>query len=308
VRVTNQMMVSQFLNNLNTNLALLSDSNQKLSTGKRIQRPADDPIGVARALQLRTSLTETEQYVRNVASATSWLESADSAMSDVTTVMHRAKEIAVAGANGTVADSSLGALADEVDKMIEHVVQVANSDHAGSYIFGGYRTTAAPFTANYVAAPAAWIQPTGGQIIGSVTYTGDSGNIAYEVGNGIKADVNAPGNAVFNQVFQALTSLRDNLRSRNQSGVSNSSLSLLDSATNNLLGWQAELGARTNQLELTNNRLLELQTNFQKLLSENEDADIPAVITQLKMQENVYQAALNSGARIIQPTLLDFLR
>jgi flagellar hook-associated protein 3 FlgL len=308
MRITNQMMVSRFLQNLNANLALLAESNQQLSTGKRIQRPADDPIAVTRSMHLRTSLNETAQFIRNVSSATSWMEAADSAMADVSAVLHRAKEIAVAGANETLAEGSLAALADEVDKMLEHVVQVANSDHAGRYIFGGFQTTAPPFNAAWGPAPPLWIQPPGGQIITNVTYAGDAGSITYEVGSGIQAAVNAPGNAAFNQVFQALIDLRDNLRSRNQAAISSSSLSLIDGAGDNLLAWQAELGARTNQLELTYNRLLELKGNFQKLLSENEDADIPEVIMQLKMQENVYRAALDSGARIIQPTLLDFLR
>ncbi|MDI6869871.1 MAG: flagellar hook-associated protein FlgL [Bacillota bacterium] len=308
MRITNQMMVSRFLRNLNANLELLADSNEKLSTGKRIQRPSDDPIAVARSLHLRTSINETQQFIRNVASATSWMEAADSALSDATAVLHRAKEIAVAGANGTLVDGSLAALADEVDKLIEHLVQVANSDHAGRYIFGGFQTTAPPFTANRIPAPGGWIQPPGGQLIGSVTYNGDSGNISYEVGSGIQATVNAPGDTVFNQAFQALIDLRDNLRSRNQAGISSTSLSLIEQAVDNLLEWQAELGARTNQLELTNTRLLELKANFEKLLSENEDADIPEAIMRLKMQENVYRAALDSGARIIQPTLLDFLR
>lgn len=308
MRVTNQMMVSRFLQNLNANLALLSESNQKLSTGKRISRPADDPIAVARSLQMRTSLNETEQFLRNVASAVSWLEAADSAMSDVTGVLHRAKEIAVSGANGSLADGSLAALADEVDKMIEHVVQVANSDHAGRYVFGGFQTANPPFVATWAAAPGGWIQPVDGQMITAVTYNGDSGTISYEVGNGVLASANAPGDAVFNQVFQALIDLRDNLRSRNQAAISNTSLALLDASADNLWAWQAEVGARSNQLELTQQRLLVLKGNFQKLLSENEDADIPEVIMQLKMQENVYRAALDSGARIIQPTLLDFLR
>lgn len=308
MRVTNQMMVSRFLQNLNANLALLSKSNEQLSTGKRISRPADDPIAVARSLQFRTSVQETEQYIRNVGSATSWLEAADSAMSDIMAVLHRAKEIAVSGANGALEDGSLAALADEVDKMIEHVVQVGNSDYAGRYIFAGFQTNTPPFTAVSAAAPPGWIQPPSGQMITGVVYNGDSGIISYEVGKGIEASVNVPGDVVLNDVFGALIDLRDRLRSRDQAGVSNTSLALIDSASDSLGEWQAEVGARSNQLELTNNRLLALKSNFQKLLSENEDADIPEVIMQLKMQENVYRAALDSGARIIQPTLLDFLR
>lgn len=308
MRITNQMMVSRFLQNLNANLALLAESNQQLSTGKRLQRPADDPIAVARSLQLHTSVAETEQFLRNVSSATSWMEATDSAMADVNAVLQRAKEIAVAAANGTLVDESLGAQADEVDKLIEHVVQVANSDYAGRYIFGGFQTAKQPFTTTLGAPPPGDIQPVSGQMITAVTYQGDAGTIAYEVGSGIKAAVNVPGDAVFGQVLNALMDLRDRLRSRDQAGISTTSLGQLEGAVDNLLKWQAEVGARTNQLELTNTRLLELKTNFERLQSENEDADIPETIMRLKMQENVYQMALNTGARILQPTLLDFLR
>ncbi|MGE5507753.1 MAG: flagellar hook-associated protein FlgL [Chitinophagales bacterium] len=308
MRITNQMMVGRFLQNLNANLALLARSNEQLSTGKRISRPGDDPIGVTRSLQLRTSLNETDQFIRNVSSATAWMEAADSAMSDATSVLQRAKELAVSGANDTLPDESLAALADEVDQLINHLVQVGNTDHGGRYIFGGFQTMTQPFVANTVAAPAGWIQPVTGQMVGSVTYGGDTGNITYEVGSGVTTTINAPGSSVFNPAFQALIDLRDNLRSRNQAAISSTTIGEIDGALDNLLEWQAELGARTNQLELTNNRLEELKTNFTKLMSENEDADLPEVIMQLQMQENVYRAALDSGGRIIQPTLLDFLR
>lgn len=308
MRITNQMMANRILQNLNANLALMNSSSEQLSTGKRIQRPSDDPIGASRSLQLRTSVHETEQFIRNVSTATSWMEGADAAMSDATVTLQRARELAVQGANGTLADESLGAIADEVDQLISHLVQTANADHGGRYVFGGFQTTNPPFTETTGPVPAGWIQPVGGQMVTGVTYNGDSGKISYEIASGVTTTVNVPGDSLFGDAFQALINLRDNLRSRNQSQISNVSLAEIDQATDNLLGWQADLGARTNQLESTNNRLQDLKTNFQQLLSENEDADIAEVIMKLKMQENVYQAALNTGARVIQPTLMDFLK
>jgi flagellar hook-associated protein 3 FlgL len=289
------MMVAQFLQNLNANMTRLSTSNEQLSTGKRIQRPSDDPVAVAKSLSLRTRLVETETFMKNVDEATSWMDSVDSSLDGVNQIMTRAKEIAVAGANGTLGQQSRDALADEVDTLLQNAIQLGNTDHGGRFIFGGFMTTAAPFTYNTVPAP-------------SVTYNGDGNSIKYEVSSGITVGVNVPGDAAFNPVFTSLINLSADLRSGNTASISNADIGQIDTAVDNLLEYRAEIGARTNQIDLTKNRLLELKTNFSKLLSENEDVDVAETIMNLKMQENVYRAALDTGSRILQPTLMDFLR
>jgi flagellar hook-associated protein 3 FlgL len=133
-------------------------------------------------------------------------------------------------------------------------------------------------------------------IAAAVTYTGDSGQIKYQVSSGTTSQVNIPGDSVFKPVFDALISLRDDLQSGDIAAISDSDLKKIDDASDNLLSWQAEVGARTNQLENTSQRLDDLKTNFTKLLSDNEDVDVAATIMDLKMQQNVYQAALSTGA------------
>ncbi|RKD32331.1 flagellar hook-associated protein FlgL [Thermohalobacter berrensis] len=94
----------------------------------------------------------------------------------------------------------------------------------------------------------------------------------------------------------------------NDSDVIEETLGRIDKANNNLLSVRADIGAKVNRLELTQKRLESAEINFTKLLAENEDADLSEVIMDLKMKENVYRASLAAGARIIQPTLVDFLR
>lgn len=71
---------------------------------------------------------------------------------------------------------------------------------------------------------------------------------------------------------------------------------------------QADLGSRYNRLELTHNRLEADFINFSELMSLNENADITEVIISLNSQEMVYKASLMASAKMLQPTLMDFLR
>jgi flagellar hook-associated protein 3 FlgL len=93
----------------------------------------------------------------------------------------------------------------------------------------------------------------------------------------------------------------------NTTGVG-SMLSNLDADMDNVLRIRADIGARSNRIDLTSNRLDSSNLNFTKLMSSNEDVDMVDTIMNLQNEENVYKASLSGGARIIQPSLVDFLR
>lgn len=293
MRITNQMMTSNLLRNLQKNVVSLARSNEMLSTGKQLTKPSDDPVNIGRAELLRTVLAENEQYQANVSEAISWLAATDSALEQMGNILQKARELAVYGASDTLSGTSREALAKEVDQLLQSALGVANTDHGGRYIFAGFRTKTMPYPGiNYVGGP-----PT------------DAMN--YEVGQGITLRVNVTGEEVFGpngaNVFQVLQDLRDHLQTNNTAAVRND-LGLIDAQMDNILRWRSDVGAKMNRLETTQERLLSQKENVTRLLSEVEDADMAKVIMDLKMQETIYRAALDSGARIIQPTLLDFLR
>src|SRR5690606_14141456 len=129
-----------------------------------------------------------------------------------------------------------------------------------------------------------------------------------EISPGVTLEVNVVGDEAFGPVFEAMVALRDALMNDQPDEISNTILGELDAAIDNLLRIRAEVGAKANRLEAAANRLHELDLNVSRVLSETEDVDVAKAIMELKMQENVYRLALASGARIIQPTLMDFLR
>jgi len=245
-------------------------------------------------MRLHSDLTHTKQYRANIGVALSWLEATDSVLNEVGQALQRVKELAVYGANGVLPQDARDAIAREVDQILEHLVDLANSSHAGLYLFGGHRTTTPPYVLSG----------------GTVSYQGDTepGRRELEIASGVKIAVNVLGSELFDQIFQAVTNLRDALYEGDTATVGNQSLAEVEDALDTLLRVRADVGARINRLELADARMQELELNVEQLISDNEDVDLARAIIDLKVAENVYRAALASGARIIQPTLLDFLR
>lgn len=306
-RVTQGTITSQLLSNINGNLRQMQSLQEKMSTGRNINRPSDDPVGITYSLRYRSDLVVNERYQKNVNSALSVLDYNDTLLSQVTDVLKRMKELAVQGSNGTNPDVALENIASEISQLKEQLVEIANSQFNGKYVFNGQFTDQRPYAAN--VDPASVLT--------------DSGNIDYLISAGVKLTVNLKGNDVFgypppgsttvspkyeeDNIFYVADQLIANLQAGNYEGVSDQ-IALLESRTDKVLTQQAEIGARVNRVELMEQRLQDLNLNLETLQSKTEDADLAELIIKAQVNENVYQASLSVGSKIIQPTLVDFLK
>ncbi|NLA58993.1 MAG: flagellar hook-associated protein FlgL [Firmicutes bacterium] len=301
MRVTNKMLVTNSLSNLNRGLERLQHLSGRLAAGKRILFPSDDPIGTGNVMRMYKGLEETRQYVANNDYGIGMLTAIDGAFTDLTAILQRARELAVYGANDTLPADSLYALAQEINELIDHAVQVANSTYAGTYIFGGQETSEPPYST----------EVDGDGYFTVVTNYESNKGITIEVGPGSQLEISLPGSVVFDGddgVFQVLIELRSNLAPGKNQDISSTTLGKLDKVISEVLRYQAEVGAKTKRLETTKSRLEGLDLNLQTLISKTEDIDVAEAIMHFKMQENAYRLALDTTARIIQPTLMDFLR
>lgn len=267
----------------------------QMSTGRRINKPSDDPIGISFSMRYRSELEANDQYQSNVDSALSWLNYTDTMMDQMGSVLHRARELAVQGANGASSVEATDSMRLEIEQLYNQMTTIGNSQFNGKYVFNGQLTDQKPFPDPDNAAGA----------------TPDNGEIQFEIGLGVKLSVNKTAEQVFgptgNNVFSVLKDLIGELKNYNTDGVSQS-LGAIDIQMDRLLGARADIGAKTNRIELAEDRLKDIDVNLQTLKSKTEDADMTQVITNLKMDENVYQASLSAGAKLIRPSLLDFLR
>lgn len=298
MRVTSDMMMRGMLRNLSNNMEKLDRYNTQLGTGKRVRRPSDDPAVTSLQMRLRSELRRMEQYSENTVAGKTWLENTDDALAEVGTVVHRLRDLAVQGGNGALAQESRDALAVEVDQLIDHLIHVGSSKVGGRYIFSGTRTMVAPLEKVYGAD---------GRVSG-VQYKGDDGSIEYEISSNVTVGINVRASDVLTYAIDAAISLRDRLLAGDTTAVGTDSLNELDAATDIVLRQRSIVGAKVNRLELTESRLGEMDANAQQLLTNVEDIDVAELVMKLRMQEAVYEASLNVGARIIQPSLLDFMK
>ena len=145
MRITNQMLNTSFLQNLQRNLGNLDVMQRRLNSGAKVSRPSDDPVRLQQILKLNTALDQHEQYIRSIDDAYAWLASTDAALDQVGAIVIKVKGLAVSGANSTNDAGAMTALADEVRQLADQLVGVANATHAGRYLFAGNDATVKPF-------------------------------------------------------------------------------------------------------------------------------------------------------------------
>lgn len=309
MRITNNMLVNNMLGYMNTNLERMDKYQNQLATGKKISVPSDDPVVAARALKLRTSVSQIEQYQKNVTDAKSWMSLTETALANIGDIIQTAKEKVTEASTGTVSKTDEISIRDEINQLKNQLVNIANSTYSGRYIFSGLKTDKKLMNDDGTFA----------------INVGENENIYYEIGISDDININVVGGDIFNTpaasgttsgvassgttggliaIFNGLGSV---LGTGDKTLIS-SYIDKLDSSLDNVLSVRSDLGARENRLDLTADRLSSDYDNFTALMSDNEDVDEAEAIMNLQNAENVYQASLSGGARIIQTSLLDFLK
>jgi flagellar hook-associated protein 3 FlgL len=288
------MVASTVLSDLQNVTEQLAKTQERISSGKQLTQPSDDPFGASRALQLRAELARTQQYERNVDDATSWQSAADSALSNVNDAVQRVRDLLVQGANDTTGPEGRQAIANEVNQLIDSIKTEGNTQYAGVYIFSGTATLTQPY-----------------QLGANDTFAGNTKSVNREIGPGIQVPVNQIGSNVIGDsssgLLSTLRQIVSDLQSGNTAALGNGDLSALDTASDAVTNAQSQVGALTNRLTSATNRLQQLEGNSTKLLSNVEDADMAQTMIDYSTQSAVYQAALKAGANIIQPSLMDFM-
>lgn len=294
MRVTHLGAHQAAVSRLGTRLSEFAATQQRLSTGKRLTRPSDDPIGMNRALELRATLSAREQEGRNAADGQMWLDLADTKLQDVVSQIQRARELAVRGAT-YIGSQERAAIALEISHLRDDIVGLANSQHQGRGLFSGFSSGDA-------------VQKVGGVW----TYAGDSGQINRRVGENEIVTINVTADVAFgfsagNDIFSVLDDLEAALYADDTAGVE-TGIAGLDSSLQTVLGGLGIIGAKTNQIESAAGRTIhEIQTITEQLAT-LEDVDIAEAVMELELQQTAYEAAMAAFARSTQTSLVDFLR
>jgi flagellar hook-associated protein 3 FlgL len=297
-RVTQRSSSLGVQNNLQRGISSLQALQDKLSSGREISRPSDSPGGTSSALALRADIARLEQFDRNANDGAGWLAESDNALQGSTKVLQRGRDLAISAVNSALNSTDREALAVEVDGLREQLLALSNSSRLGRPLFSGNALPGA-------GQPNVAYDNTG-------TYVGDAGKVVRPVADGAAVQVNLTGPDVYgpaaSNAFKVLTDLAANIRANNTTAITAASINDIDTALTRLQTGLATIGARTNQLETLQSRNVVSRDNRTNSLNEIESIDLPKTLTDLKLQELAYQASLSAASRVIQPSLMDFLR
>jgi flagellar hook-associated protein 3 FlgL len=293
IRITERSGAANALYGLQTSQARLARLQQQLSSGKAISRPSDSPTGTASAMLLRGDLRLAAQHARNAQDGVAWLGTLDSTLTGSVGLVQQARDLTLQGMSAGSADSAAAreAVAVQIDGLRQSLLAQANTTHLGRPVFGG--TT---------AGSQAYDQ--------AGNYVGDDGSVLRTVGEGTRVRVDASGPATFGVwptgVFDVLAAIAAHLRGDPSALATD--IDALDTATTGMRAQLASVGTRYTQLTQLGQTATDRQADLTAQLSDVEDIDLPKTIIDLQLQQTAYQAALAATAKIVQPSLADYLR
>jgi flagellar hook-associated protein 3 FlgL len=296
VRITHRAVTQTALLGLNSNQASVARLQQQLTSGKLISSPSDSPTGTNKALQIRQDQSAAQQFAMNISDGQSWLDATDTALNTAVSQVQRVRALTVQAMNdGAVSTSSQKAIAVEIAALRESLLGVANSSINDRALFGGVTQGSAAYQGDgtYVGAPA----------VGE--------GITRRVSNAdrIRIDVTGPeafGTPGPDDLFGLVGKIAADVEGAPDALAGD--LEELDAALERLLGTIGSVGARSARMEAVGQVNSDLQLTLTSQLVDVEDIDLAKTIMELSQQQVGYQAALSATAKVIQPTLVDFLR
>jgi flagellar hook-associated protein 3 FlgL len=291
--VTEQTIGTTVLANLQANIARISDLQNQLSSGRALNKPSDSPTGTVQAMQLRGQLAAGTQYAKNIQDTTARLGTIDGALTGAMGSIQRIRDLTLqgmsTGSNGSA--QAQQALATEVGQLKQTLLELANTTYLGRPVFGGTTTSSQAYD-------------------GAGNFIGDTNPVMRRLDQNTSIQADASGPAVFGSgpsgLFQVIDSIAAKLTAN--PGALGTDLTALDAATAQVQTALSDVGARENRVSAMDQRTTTSMTTWQASLASVENIDLPKTIMDLQMQQVTYQAALGAAAKVIQPSLVEFLK
>ncbi len=319
MRVTNEMLTSNFLYDLNNNLQNMQNIQQQMSTGNIINKASDDPLGASKVMQINTELAQNQQYKTNISGTTDWLNATNTSLDQVNSVLQRVQELLVSSSDAAYGSDELKSIKDEVNQNVSQLTQVLNTSYDGQYIFGGTGTSNKPVGTSTTAGGDTtlnYLNPDGTTAATAPTTQNNSLNVEISEGVTTKYNITAKDVLQFNNNSGTAIDLRTtfqniindlNANPPNTNGLMSTDLSNIKDAINNNSQLLTNVGAMQNRMQAAQTENQSENTNLTDVLSKTDDVDMAQATMTYSSAQTVYMASLQTSAKILQPTLLDYL-
>jgi flagellar hook-associated protein 3 FlgL len=288
MRVATKTMYDLVKYNLSNITEKLNDASHVVSSGKRINKLSDDPVGLVQSLEIKSVLANIDQIDRNISMGDSWLVAAEGALRHTQDLISDAKVLCIEMASASKTPQDRVSAVSIVQNELEEIVVLANTQISGRYIFSGTDTDTKPFEQDG-------------------TYNGNDTPFAINTGNNSLVRIGHDGEAIFGDFFGTLNDLMTALQTDDLAGI-NTSMDRLDTHFEDLSADITDVGSKMNRMEIKKNILGTLTISNTERLSQIEDADIVEAAMNLSSVEFAYQAALASSSSLMELSLVDYLR
>jgi flagellar hook-associated protein 3 FlgL len=315
------MMSLNYLSNMNRNLNNMQTLQKQLSSGKEISRPSDNPYTVSRAMGLYSEIDGNKQYNENIKDISNWLDTTDTALGQAGNLFNRIRELEVSAGNAAYGDDERTAIQDEIKQKVGELSQVLNTNFDGSYIFGGTKSASKPVMVN-ASGSICYADKDGAEIINPadpVIVNQIGGDLNVEISQGVLINYNKNATDVLQykdktgatkNVMDVLNKIINNLNpspNAYNSTVAAECIGQTDDIITNLLQRRAEVGAMSNRMESAQSKNEDENLNMTDILSKTEDIDFTEKTMEYSIMQTVYMAALQTGAKVLPKTILDYL-
>ncbi|KEJ02835.1 flagellin [Clostridium botulinum A2B3 87] len=320
MRITNKMMANSFMTDMNNNLENLNRINQQSSSGKNFSKPSHNPAGVIRSMQLHTGIDANEQYNKNISNVINWLDVTDTALDQIGKQLGKIRDKLEEAGNAGYGETERKALKDEVNGIIASMSQTLNTNFDGKYVFSGTRVTGKPTgiqkdgttknnSIDYINKDGSMpLDPAGDE------YKQMNGKLKAEISEGVVMEYNVTATEVLQgdvDLRKLLENIVNHLDSDDPKEINKlygEDLGNIDKALDNVLRIRAEVGAKQNRMEAAKEMNKETNFNMTEILSNIEDVNYAEKHMEFAVLQAVYISSLQTSAKILQPTLMDYLR
>ena len=347
MRIADKMQFDQVKGNVAKNRSQMSELQNQAATQKRVNKPSDDPLAASRVMSTRADLQSNRQFTKNLSYAKSFLETTDSSLGEVTELLTRAKELTIAQANDASSnEDTRRTVAAEVQQLRNSIINIGNRKIADRFVFGGFRTQAPPFDArgNYKgdegemnvhadkeayipmnvpgsrvflgigidAQGAAKGNPTQARSVDQLAAQNEDEPIlgAPELTNDLPTsidDQDERGMPLGVDIFRTLQDLEISLRTNDKGGVQDT-LERLDAGISQVVTTRSQVGARASSVDALTETMAKAKVQDQSQISSLEDADVFETVSDINKTQSTLQATLQTSGKLVQQSLMDFLR
>nr|WP_302418952.1 flagellar hook-associated protein FlgL [uncultured Romboutsia sp.] len=324
MRITNASMVRSHLYDTQNNLTNMSKINQQISTGKVINTVSDDPHKAIKIMNMNNEIKYNEKYNSNIDETVGWMNTTDSALESVGNLLGELKDSIIKVGNGTYSQNDMKSLNADINEKIKQLADTLNSTYGGKYLFGGTNVDDAPI--KVIENPDGSVKlefstDKNGQVLPNTD------DLKADISSGVSIDYNVSVGELFNitdengntinllDEINNLSTLINKAANGNEQEfakakeeILNNTQDKIDKLFDHVVNERTSLGVRVSTAEKIKEFNDENILNMKSILSQEQDTDVVEKFIELKSAEMIYQASIQVGAKLIQPTILDYMR